>query len=176
MRQPFPGRNPRLTTDMHTLTGHICNILNASAKDCSISRNQQHMCNNPSLLGSIRLYWIGTGTTVQYSGKLESQKSSYSFNTRMKQQEKYSLVTTLGHHFTKQKHSFSQLIICFSYNFLLLELNWLCLWFFYIFETKKKIQQSLLELLCLLVSTLTSCMTHMNSIINIHIEYIRLMG
>lgn len=58
MRQPFPGRNSRLTTDMHTLTGHMCNILNASAKDCSISRNQQHMCNNPSLLGSIRLYRI----------------------------------------------------------------------------------------------------------------------
>jgi len=45
----------------YTLTGHICNILNASAKDCSISRNQQHMCNNPSLLGKIRLYWIGLG-------------------------------------------------------------------------------------------------------------------
>lgn len=118
MRQPFPGRNPRLTTDMHTLTGHICNILNASAKDCSISRNQQHMCNNPSLLGSIRLYWIGTGTTVQYSGKLKSQKSSYSLDTEgMKQQEKYSLVTTLGHHFTKQKHLFSQLIFCFLIQF-----------------------------------------------------------
>lgn len=81
-------------------------------------------------------YW--TGTTVQYSGKLESQKSSYSLNTRkMKQQEKYSLVTTLGHHFTKQKRSFSQLIFCFLYSFMLPALNWLHLWFLYGFETKK---------------------------------------
>lgn len=156
---------------MHTLTGHICNILNASAKDCSISRNQQHMCNNPSLLGSIRLYWIGTGTTVQYSGKLECQKSSYSLNTRgMKQQEKYSLVTTLGHPFTKRKHSFSQLIFCFSYSFatstqLVASVIPLHLW------NKKIIHQSLLEPLCLLVSTITSSITHLSSIISIHIEY-----
>lgn len=138
------------------------------------------MCNNPSLLGNIRLYWIGTGTIVQYSGKLKSQKSSYFLNTRgMKQQEKYSLVTTLGHDFTKQKHSFSQLLFCFSYSFatstpLAASVTPLHLW-----NKKKKIQQSknsLLELLCLLVFTITSSITHLNSIISIHIEYTRWWG
>lgn len=143
----------------YTLTGHICNVLNASAKDCSVSRNQQHMCNNPSLLGRIRLYSIGTRTTVQYSGKLaQDYWSPRNLSTPWTQQEKYSDHNSRPSLYQTQALTLSA--TCFPY-ILLLALDWLhliplSLW-------NKKLQQSLPQLLCLLVSRITASITQLNS-------------
>lgn len=123
----------------YTLIGHICNVLNASAKDCSISRNQQHTCNNPPLLGRIRIYWIGTRTTVQYSEHWHRITGVPEILLLLEHNRNETIGEIFFAHNSrpslyKHKHSLPQLHV--SIIILLLALDWLHLQFLYFPETK----------------------------------------